>query len=118
MKKLNLNEYVILTLYGSDPSLEYAAVDAYRRLSGLINKNTLHTQLGELWSKGHLSRRPERHPPRDRPPKQLYRITASGASYLHQLDGCWHQIDSCLFNLRIVNKANWQTAVGQHAMDS
>ncbi len=106
MKKLNLNEYVILTLYGSDPAIEYAAVDAYRRLSDLINRNTLHSQLGELWSNGCLSRRAERNPPRDRPPKQLYRITTQGTARLRELDGHWRQFDAYLLSLRVFHGSN------------
>lgn len=111
MKKLNLNEYVILTLYGSDPSNEYAAVDAYKQLKDLINKNTLHSQLGELWSNGCLSRRAERHPPRDRPVKQFYRITEHGVARLRELDIHWHHFDSCLLNLRIVSRSSHPSTI-------
>lgn len=103
MKKLNLNEYVILSLYASNPHAEYAAVDAHRMLSEHVNKNTLHSQLSELWDRGLLSRRQEPSPPRDRPPKQLYRVTSSGIARRQKLEVAWDNFNNTILNISAAN---------------
>jgi len=99
MKKLNLHEYVILSLYANSPFAEYAAVDAHRLLCEHVNKNTLHSQLSELWCQGFLSRRQEPSPPRDRPPKQLYRVTDLGVERQRELAVAWQNFNKTILTL-------------------
>jgi len=113
MKKLNLHEYAILSLYANNPYVEYAAVDAHRVLSKLVNKNTLHSQLSELWNKGLLSRRQEPSPPHDRPPKQLYRVTAQGVERQRELEAAWENFHRTILALDASSGSSVSLASGE-----